>query len=105
MKFDKARNLVKLLFALCVVFCVVGIAMSGSESALALYCPILSLLFFALVFVVIFTYCKCQHCGKRVYLGLFKAVNCPQCGRNLITGEKNESNTKGKGKKKKGKKR
>ena len=55
MKFDKARNLVKLLFALCVVFCVVGIAMSGSESALALYCPILSLLFFALAFVVIFT--------------------------------------------------
>lgn len=105
MKFDRARNFVKLFFALCVVCCVVGIAMSGSSSALALYAPILSLIFFGLAFVVIIMYCKCQHCGKHVYLGLFKAVNCPRCGRNLITGEKSVSDTKSKKKKKKGKKR
>ncbi len=92
MKFDKARNLVKLLIAMCVGFCVIGIALNGSGSAMELYAPLFSLAFFVLTFVVMSLYCKCPSCGKRIYLGLFKAVNCPRCKRNLITGAK----TKGK---------
>lgn len=93
MKFDKARNLVKLLLAMCIVFGIWSIVTNGTDSIMALYAPILSMLFFVLTFVVIFLYCRCPSCGKRVYLGLFKAVNCPKCRRNLLTG------AKGKGKK------
>ena len=85
MKFDKARNLVKFLLAMCLVFCVVGIAASGSQTG------VIST-FISTAFFVIAVYCRCPHCGKRIYLGLFKAVNCPKCRRNLITGAK----TKGK---------
>ena len=90
MKFDKARNLVKLLLAMCIVFGIVSIAVNGTDSVMALYAPILSFVFFVLAFVVIFLYCRCPNCGKRVYLGLFKAMNCPRCRRNLITGEKSK---------------
>ena len=90
MKFDKARNLVKLLLAMCIVFSIVSIAVNGTDSVMVLYAPILSLMFFVLAFVVIFLYCRCPNCGKRVFLGLFKAVNCPRCRRNLITGEKSK---------------
>ena len=90
MKFDKERNLVKLLLAMCIVFSIVSIAVNGTDSVMVLYAPILSFVFFVLAFVVIFLYCRCPNCGKRVFLGLFKAVNCPRCRRNLITGEKSK---------------
>ncbi len=90
MKFDKARNLVKFLLAMCLVFCVVGIAASGSQTGVV--STFISVAFFVTAFIVIAVYCKCPNCGKRIYLGLFKAVNCPKCRRNLITGAK----TKGK---------
>ena len=32
MKFDKARNLVKLLLAMCIVFCTAGIITNGSQA-------------------------------------------------------------------------
>ena len=71
MKFDKARNLVKFLLAMCLVFCVVGIAASGSQTGVI--STFISTAFFVTAFIVI-------------------AVNCPKCRRNLITGAK----TKGK---------
>lgn len=93
MKFDRARNLVKLLLVLCVILCVVGVVVAERGSALALYSGIISIVCFVLAFVVVILYCKCPYCGKVIYLGLFKAVNCPHCRRNLSTGAK----TKGKG--------
>ena len=88
MKFDKARNLVKFLLAMCVVFCVVGIVTNGSGlGGLSL---LFSMLFFVLSVVVILAYCKCPHCGKRIYLGLFRISDCPKCRHNLITGEKSK---------------
>ena len=41
MKFDKARNFVKLLLAMCIVFGIVSIAVNGTDSVMALYAPIL----------------------------------------------------------------
>ena len=67
MKFDKARNFVKLLLAMCIVFGIVSIATNGTDSVMVVYAPILSLLFFVLTFVVIFLYCKCPNCGKTLF--------------------------------------
>lgn len=88
MKFDKARNLVKLLLGMCIVFCIAGLFTNGTS--LGGVSALMSLLFFVMAFVVIFLYCKCPNCGKHIYLGLFKAVNCPRCKRNLITGAKSK---------------
>lgn len=93
MKFDRARNLVKLLLVLCVVLCVTGVAMTNTGNAFASYSGIISIVCFVLAFVVVILYCRCPYCGKVIYLGLFKAVSCPHCRRNLTTGAK----TKGKG--------
>ena len=92
MKFDKARNLVKLLLGMCIVACLASIIANDSSAQMASVFGMLSAVFFILAFIVIGLFCKCPNCGKRIYLGLFKAVNCPNCKRNLITGEK----TKGK---------
>ena len=94
MKFDKARNLVKLLLGMCIVSCLASIIANGNPkkkwAATASVFGMLSAVFFVLAFIVIGLFCKCPNCGKRIYLGLFKAVNCPNCKRNLITGEKSK---------------
>ena len=86
MKFDRARNLVKFLLALCVMFGVVGVITNGNGTVLPMYSAVLSLACFVLSFVVIFLFCKCPYCGKVVYLGLFKATHCPTCRRSFETG-------------------
>lgn len=58
MKFDKARNLVKFPFAMCLVFCVVGIAASGSQTGVV--STFISVAFFVTAFIVIAVYCKCS---------------------------------------------
>ncbi len=88
MKFDRAKNLVKLLLAFCVVLCVIGIVTAETGSMTPVYASIASFVCFVLSFVVVAVYCKCPYCGKRVYLGLFKATHCPHCRRNFETGVK-----------------
>lgn len=88
MKFDRARNLVKLLLVLCVLFAAAGVITNGGGTALPMYSAVLSIVCFVLAFVVIFLYCKCPYCGKVIYLGLFKATHCPKCRRSFETGAK-----------------
>ena len=90
MKFDKARNLVKLLLGMCIVSCLASIIANDSSAQMSSVFGVLSAVFFALALIVIGLFCKCPNCGTRIYLGLFKAVNCPNCKRNLITGEKSK---------------
>ena len=51
MKFDKARNLVKLLLAMCIVFCTAGIITNGSQAGAI--SALISVLFFIMAFIVI----------------------------------------------------
>ena len=88
MKFDKARNLVKFLLALCLLFGLAGIIISDKGLAFSVYFSLASMICFVLTFIVIALFCKCPYCGKVVYLGLFKATHCPKCRRNFETGVK-----------------
>lgn len=54
MKFDRARNSVKLLLALCVMFGAVGVISNGNGTVLPIYSAVLSLVCFVMAFVVIF---------------------------------------------------
>lgn len=88
MKFDRARNLVKFLLALCLALGLAGIITSDKGMALSVYFMLASMICFVLSFVVIVLFCKCPYCGKVVYLGLFKATHCPKCRRSFETGVK-----------------
>ena len=87
MKFDKARDLVKVLMAACVVLLVMSL-FSGGNPAVAAMESIVSLVSLLLSFVIIALYCKCPYCGKHIYFGLLKAKYCPKCRRDLLTGTK-----------------
>ena len=42
--------------------------------------------------VIIYRYCRCPYCGKRIFGGVLVAKSCPSCRRNLITGKKVKKN-------------
>lgn len=88
MKFDRARNLVKFLLAMCLVSGLAGIITADKGMAFSVYFALGSMICFVLSFVVIVLFCKCPYCGKVVYLGLFKATHCPKCRRSFETGVK-----------------
>ena len=37
---------------------------------------------------VVYKYCRCPYCGKRIFGGVLAVKSCPKCRRNLITGKK-----------------
>ena len=91
MKFDRGRNLAKLLIILCAIMCVLSVITNGES--ISGYFMLISLVSFAVSFVVIRLYCRCPYCGKTIFIGLFNATDCPHCRRNLVTGKRK----KGKG--------
>ncbi len=92
MKFDKARNLVMFMLVMCIAACVGSVIANDFDVALANMFGLMSGLFFILAAAVIVVFCKCPHCGKRVFFGMLKYKTCPNCKHDLVTGEK----TKGK---------
>ena len=86
MSFDRGRNLAKMLIIMCVVLCVLGVITNGDE--VSAYFTLGSLVCFVVSFVVVRLYCRCPYCGKTIFVGLFNAVNCPHCRRNLVTGKR-----------------
>jgi hypothetical protein len=89
MKFTTASNLAKTLIVISVVFCVLGLVLSG-EAYLALraWMTLFAVLLLIAALVVVLVFCKCPYCGKRIFFGANRVVYCPNCRRNLETGKK-----------------
>ena len=43
----------------------------------------------AAIFICV-TYCKCPHCGKRIFVGVLTRSDCPHCRKNLYSGKKSK---------------
>ena len=89
--FETGRSIVKILAILSVTTCV-GSLMAGDGTPMQAVLAIATLALFASIFGVLFTLCRCPHCGKGIYFGVWTKTVCPHCKRNLSTGAK----TKGK---------
>ena len=86
-KFEAGRRAVKILAVLAVCSCVASL-MAGDATVLQGALAIVTLLIFAAIFVVIGVYCRCPHCGRAIYLGLWQKTVCPHCRRHLSSGKK-----------------
>ena len=85
--FVYGRDLVRKLLYASVAFCVITLLMRANPSMqLAFF--VLTFAMFAAIFVVLFKYCRCPHCGKVIIFGVMAVTTCSRCKRNLITGKK-----------------
>ncbi len=42
----------------------------------------------AATLVVMYKFCRCPYCGKRILTGILTLSNCPRCRRSLVSGKK-----------------
>lgn len=97
MNFEKAKNAVKACIAGSVICCAADLLFVPEGSNMAAYLLLGSIIFAVLSIILIFNFCKCPYCGKRITVGLFAVKECPSCRRDLATGQRR----KGKGGKRK----
>ena len=85
--FESGRQAAKILALLSAGACVAAL-MAGEGTPLQLALAVLTMVLFVSMFAVIALRCRCPHCGKTVFAGLWNATICPRCMRSLATGNK-----------------
>ena len=86
-KFESGRQAAKILAIMAAVSCVTSLLV-GDGTPLQGALLVLTLTLFVCMFTVIGLRCRCPHCGKTVFAGLWNATTCPRCRRSLTTGNK-----------------
>lgn len=86
--FVQSQELAKKLAIATVIFAVGSFVSIGADSAIQFSFLALTFVLCALTVYVIIRYCRCPHCGKRIYFGVLKARTCPACHRDLVNGKK-----------------
>ena len=93
MDFERARKLVSTIMVLCLILCVLSVVTLTNYSEESMLC---SYLILALVVVGGFIwakYCKCPHCGKRLFRKMASIQKCPHCGKPLNKNKKDKYNS------------
>ncbi len=88
MKFKTATKTANALVACSVALCVIGLFFNNQYASIRLLLTAGALLLLSAGLIVTLVFCKCPHCGKRIFFGASRAVYCPKCRRNLETGKK-----------------
>lgn len=89
MKFSKAASFSKTLMLISVVLCVLGLTMTGAEmTTIRTAASLTAMVLIIIAVAVVLRYCRCPHCGKRIFFGVAKVKYCPNCRRDLETGKK-----------------
>ena len=90
--FSQGKDLVKKLMVAAIISCVMGVVCEQMGNRLSYAFLVLSIVIFVAVVYVIAKFCRCPHCGKRIFFGVLKVTTCPSCRRNLYTGKKSKKN-------------
>ena len=71
-----------------VVFCLLSLFAVPAGSMAQIVLSVCSFGLMLATGVVLYRYCRCPHCGKRIIAGVLAVTTCPRCHRNLTTGQK-----------------
>ncbi len=85
--FEHGKRLARYSVTGAVIFCVAGLLMSANP-LLQMILTLCSAACLVAVLVVMYKFCRCPHCGKRIMAGVLSVTTCPRCHRNLTTGQK-----------------
>lgn len=90
-KFDRTFEYGKNISKYCVIFaialCVLSLLVpQGTYLQVILIAATLAML--VATVVVMYKFCRCPYCGKRIMLGVLRVKSCPRCRRSLTTGKK-----------------
>lgn len=86
--FEYGRQLAKTSVICAVIVCIVNIFFFPAGSAAQLVGLGVSLILMVATVVIMYKYCRCPYCGKRIMTGVLTVKVCPSCRRSLASGKK-----------------
>ena len=86
--FEYGKRLARNCVVAGVVFCLLGLFATPSGSMAQVVLTLCSVCSLVATGVVMYRFCRCPYCGKRIMMGVLAITNCPRCRRNLTTGQK-----------------
>ena len=87
-KFSYGQRIVKYLLFVSIALSLAAVLLTQKGSVEQSILLLSALAVIAALLAVICKYCRCPHCGRRIFLGVLAVKSCPRCRRNLITGKK-----------------
>ncbi len=86
--FARGQKTVRWLLALAIISGLAGYILLPEQSTPQLLVFLLSLGLLVSIPVVASRSCRCPYCGKSIVAGVLVVSTCPNCKRNLYTGDK-----------------
>lgn len=86
--FEYGQKIVKYLLILVIVLGLASALLVPQNSTAQWVLVIAAFAMIAAALFVIYKYCRCPYCGKRIFGGVLAVKSCPKCRRNLVTGKK-----------------
>jgi len=93
MSFKRAKSIITSALIICIPLCMIGL-LSGKDSELR---SVMSLIAFGVIVFaafIWFMWCKCPHCGTRLFRKVVTLKKCPYCGKSFVEKEKKEEPAK-----------
>ena len=85
---ERGRSLARFFLLLTFVLGLAAVLLAAGNVTLQLILILASFASLIVLFYVIWRYCRCPYCGKRIIAGALAAKSCPSCNRSLETGKK-----------------
>ena len=85
---DYGRSLARFFLLLTFLLGLAALLLFAGNETMQLILILASFVSLGGLFYVIWRYCRCPYCGKRIIAGALAAKSCPSCHRDLESGKK-----------------
>ena len=85
---EYGKSLARALLMATILLGLAAFLLAVGNQILQLVLVLLSFASLGGMFYVLWRYCRCPYCGKRIIAGALVATSCPACHRSFETGKK-----------------
>ncbi len=86
--FASGQKIVKYLLMLVLALSLASALLVPKGSLTQTILVLSAFVLIGVILAVIYKFCRCPYCGKRIFGGVLVVKSCPKCRRNLTTGKK-----------------
>lgn len=86
--FEYGKKIAKYLVIFAIILCLASLFLAPEGSYLQVTLVVVSFVLMVSTLFVMYKYCRCPYCGKRIMTGVLTITACPRCHRSLTSGKK-----------------